>query len=654
MRKLVPLRLCLPIYLLMTDINLIDAFERIPVKIFDDPAAGSLFAATEVAKLIRSKQAAGQTCVLGLATGATPKSLYAELVRMHREEDLSFENVITFNLDEYYPIEHDALQSYKNYMHRIFFDHINIDKENIHIPNGALQKEEIKIHCAAFESKIEAVGGIDLQILGIGNNGHIGFNEPGSSIFSRTRLINLQNSTRLANAYEFANISEVPRLAITMGIGTILKAKRIIILAWGTGKAQVVQKAVESSVTEQVPASLLQQHTDCTFVVDETAAANLTRYKSPWLTGEIDWNPQTIKKAVVNMALKLNKPVLSLTTNDYNDYGLSDLLVEKGDVYQINLQVYYLLRDSITGWPGGKPNADIPAHPERSVPYPKKVVIFSPHPDDDIISMGGTFQRLHDQGHDVHVAYQTSGNIAVTDEFVTRYLDFAIGFEEIAGINSQRSEQIFTEVRRYLAQKRSSQSDTPQIRSIKALIRRGEAKATCRYVGIAEENIHFQNLPFYETGTIEKNPMSEKDVVITLELLRTIKPHQVFCAGDLADPHGTHKVCLDVVLEALKRAKKGGEEWVEDCWLWLYKGAWQEWNIEEIEMAIPMSPDQVLSKRHGIFIHQSQKDMVPFQGSDSREFWQRAEERNAVTASLYAQLGLTHYAAMEAFVRWKF
>jgi glucosamine-6-phosphate deaminase len=354
------------------------------------------------------------------------------------------------------------------------------------------------------------------------------------------------------------------------------------------------------------------------------------------------------------MALKLSKPVLSLTNNDYNEFGLGELLVEKGDAYEINLQVYYMLRDSITGWPGGKPNADIPAHPERSNPYPKKVVIFSPHPDDDIISMGGTFQRLHDQGHDVHVAYQTSGNIAVTDEFVTRFLDFAVGFEEIAGINNDRSEQIFKDVRTYLEKKRSNQTDTQQIRSIKGLIRRGEAKATCRYVGIPESNIHFQDLPFYETGTIEKNPMSEDDIKVTVELLRQVKPQQIFCAGDLADPHGTHKVCLDVVIEALIRIKNEGADWIADCWLWLYKGAWQEWNIEEIEMAIPMSPDQVLRKRHGIFIHQSQKDMVPFQGSDSREFWQRAEERNAFTASLYAQLGLTHYAAMEAFVRLKY
>ena len=355
----------------MTDINLIDSFERIPVSIYPDLKQGSLFAAMEVARLIREKQARNEHCVLGLATGSTPKTVYAELVRMHRHEGLSFKNVITFNLDEYYPLEKDAWQSYNSYMNRLLFDHIDIDRTNIHIPNGEWPKDQIKKHCAEYEAKIEEVGGIDLQILGIGNNGHIGFNEPGSSIYSRTRLINLENSTRLANAYEFANISEVPRLAITMGISTILKAKKIILLAWGPAKSVVVQKAVESHVTEQVPASLLQQHNDCIFVIDEVAASELTRFKSPWLTGEIEWTPQTIKKAVVNMALKLNKAVLSLTNNDYNEFGLGDLLVEKGDAYEINLQVFYMLRDSITGWPGGKPNAHIPAHPERSVPYPK-------------------------------------------------------------------------------------------------------------------------------------------------------------------------------------------------------------------------------------------------------------------------------------------
>jgi glucosamine-6-phosphate deaminase len=636
------------------DINLIDAFERIPVKIYPNLTEGSLFGAKEVAKLIREKQAKGERCVLGLATGSTPKTLYAELVRMHKEEGLSFKNVISFNLDEYYPIDKEAWQSYHSFMHRNLFDHVDIESQNIHIPNGELRKEDVKRHCAEYERQIELAGGIDLQVLGIGNNGHIGFNEPGSSIHSKTRLISLENSTRLANAYEFANISYVPRLAITMGISTILKAKKIILLAWGPTKAPVIQKAVEGHVTEQVPASLLQQHGDCTFVLDQLAAAELTRYKSPWLTGEIEWDSKTIKKAVVNMALKLNKPVLSLTNNDYNEFGLGDLIVEEGDAYEINLQVFYLLRDSITGWPGGKPDMNLPTHPERSEPYPKRVLIFSPHPDDDIISMGGTFQRLQDQGHDVHVAYQTSGNIAVTDEFVTRFLDFAVGFEEIAGNNNDKTEKIFEDVRSYLSRKKSNETDTTQIRAIKGLIRRCEAKATCRYVGIPEENIYFQNLPFYETGTIEKKPMGEEDVLFTVQLLRKVKPHQIFAAGDLADPHGTHKVCLDVVLEALERIRAEKDEWIKDCWLWLYKGAWQEWNIEEIEMAVPMSPDQVLKKRYGIFIHQSQKDMVPFQGSDSREFWQRAEERNANTANLYAQLGLTHYAAMEAFVRWKY
>lgn len=631
---------------------MVDSFEKIPVSIFPDLKKGSRSAAQEIAALIRSKQEAGTNCVLGLATGSTPKSLYAELVRLHKEEGLSFRNVITFNLDEYYPIEHDALQSYNRFMHTHLFDHVDINPANIHIPNGEIPKEEIKKHCLQYEQQIDAAGGVDLQVLGIGNNGHIGFNEPGSSIYSRTRLVTLDNSTRIANAYEFATISQVPRLAITMGISTILKAKRIILMAWGPGKAPVVQQSVEGHVDEQVPASLLQQHNDCSFILDEAAAAELTRFKSPWLTGDTEWTPKMVRKAVVNMALKTGKPILSLTNNDYRDNGLSDLLVEVGDAYEINLQVYYMMRDSITGWPGGKPNANLPNHPERSEPYPKRVIIFSPHPDDDIISMGGTFQRLHDQGHDVHVAYQTSGNIAVTDEFVTRFMDFAVGFEEMFEIDSRKSQEILEQARNYLKKKKSNEIDTADIRAIKGLIRRCEAKATCRYVGIKENNYHFQNLPFYETGTIEKNPMGEEDVRLTVDLLRKIKPHQVFCAGDLADPHGTHKVCLDIVFEALRRIKEAGDDWVKDCWMWLYKGAWQEWEISEIEMAIPMSPDQVMKKRYGIFIHQSQKDSVPFQGSDAREFWQRAEDRNANTANLYAQLGLTKYAAMEAFVRW--
>ena len=633
--------------------SMVDSFEKIPVKIFKSVEEGSQYAAREVAKLIREKESKGEKCVLGLATGSSPKTFYAELIRIHQQEKLSFKNVIAFNLDQYYPINNDAIQSYKRFMSKQLFDKVDIDPKNCHIPSGEWKKEDIKKNWIEYEQLIESVGGIDLQILGIGNNGHIGFNEPGSSLFSKTRLVPLDNSTRLANSYEFANISQVPRLAITMGIDSILRAKRIILMAWGQIKAQVIQKSVEGHSTEQIPASLLQHHSDCLIVTDELASSELTRFKSPWLTGECEWTPKMVRKAVVNTALKLGKPILSLTNSDYNDHGLSDLLVEKGDAYEINLQVFYMVRDSITGWPGGK-NQPLPNPPERMSPYPKRCLIFSPHPDDDIISMGGTFMRLHDQGHDVHVGYQTSGNIAVTDEFVTRFLDFAVGFEELSGIDSRKSSQILQNATDFLNDKKDSEADTPEIRSIKGLIRRCEAKATCRYVGIPDENIHFLNLPFYETGVIEKKPMGEDDIKITMDLLKKIKPHQVYCAGDLADPHGTHKVCLDIVFESIRRLKASGESWVKDCWIWLYKGAWQEWDVSEIEMAIPMSPGQLMKKRFGIFIHQSQKDMVPFQGTDSREFWQRAEDRNSNTANLYAQLGMTKYAAMEAFVRWHF
>jgi glucosamine-6-phosphate deaminase len=632
---------------------MLESFEKIPVKIYKDVASGSNAVAAQIAQLIKDKQAKGLPCILGMATGATPILLYKELVRLHKEEGLSFKNVITVNLDEYYPIPRDAYQSYWSFMHRHLFNHIDIDPKNIHIPSSEWIEEELKEKCVAYEQTIEKLGGIDLQILGIGKNGHIGFNEPGSSFYSKTRVIHLDQQTRIANSYEFVDLNNVPKMAITVGISTIMKAKKIVLLAWGD-KASIVAKSIEGDVTEKIPASVLQNHDDCTFVMDEMASSDLTRNKAPWLTGENDWTPSMIKKAVISLALKLDKTVLSLTANDYKENNLADLLVLKESVYDINLQVFYMLRDTITGWPGGKPNATIPAHPERSAPHPKKVLLFSPHPDDDIISMGGTFMRLHEQGHDVHVAYQTSGNIAVTDEFVTRFLDFAVGFEELFGIDNKKSEEILSTARTFLAGKKSNHLDTAEIRAIKGLIRRCEAKATCRYVGINEKNYHFMDLPFYETGAIEKKPMSELDIRITMDLLKQIQPHQVYCAGDLADPHGTHKVCLDIIFESLRRLKAEGEVWIKDCWVWLYKGAWQEWDISEIEMAVPMSPDQVMKKRFGIFIHQSQKDSVPFQGTDSREFWQRAEIRNANTAELYAKIGLTKYAAIEAFVRWHY
>ena len=635
-------------------IDFTDSLEKIAVKIFHSPASGSTFVAQVIADMIREKETAGKKCIIGLATGSSPKTLYAELVRMHKHEGLSFKNVITFNLDQYYPMEADALQSYHYFMRKNLFEQTDIDPNNYFLPDGMVPKDKVKEHCAAYEKKIADAGGLDLQILGIGVNGHIGFNEPGSGIYTKTRLITLDNSTRIANAYEFGNMSQVPRMAITMGISTILKSKKIILMAWGQTKAPVIQKAVEEDDTEDIPASLLQNHDDCTFVIDEGCASELARIKKPWLTGECVWTDSMIKRAVVNLSLQLKKPVLSLTNIDYNDNGLSDLLVEKGDAYETNLQVFYLLRDSITGWPGGKQTEQRIHHPERSEPFPKKSIIFSPHPDDDIISMGGTFMRLHNQGHEVHVAYQTSGNIAVTDEFVTRFIDFAVGFESMFDIDETKSKTVLENAIAFLKTKKSTEKDTSEIRDIKGLIRRCEAKATCKYVGLTDSQIHFQNLPFYETGTIEKNPMGEEDVIITMKLLNEIKPQQIYCAGDFADPHGTHKVCFDVVIEALQRLRAANEPWVADCWLWLYKGAWQEWDITEIEMAVPMSPDQVVRKRNGIFIHQSQKDSIPFQGTDDREFWQRAEERNSNTAKLYAQLGLTQYAAVEAFVRWHY
>jgi glucosamine-6-phosphate deaminase len=632
---------------------MLESFEKVPVQIYKNSTEGSNAVAAQIAALIKEKQAKKLPCVLGMATGTTPILLYKELVRLHKEEGLSFKNVVTINLDEYYPIEKSAYQSYWSFMHRHLFDLVDIDPKNIHLPNGEWTKENLKESCIAYEQTIEKIGGIDLQILGIGKNGHIGFNEPGSSFHSKTRVIHLDQQTRIANTYEFNDLNKVPKLAITVGISSIMKAKKIVLLAWGD-KASIVAKSIEGDVTEQIPASVLQNHDDCTFVIDELASSELTRNKAPWLTGSNEWTPNMIKSAVISLALKLGKTILSLTADDYKENSLSDLLVLKESVYDINLQVFYMLRDSITGWPGGKPNAVIPAHPERSAPHPKKVLIFSPHPDDDIISMGGTFMRLHEQGHDVHVAYQTSGNIAVTDEFVTRFLDFAVGFEDLFGIDNKKSQEILTNARKFLAEKQSNHLDTAEIRAIKGLIRRCEAKATCRYVGLKDTNYHFLDLPFYETGTIDKKPMSDLDIRITMDLLNELKPHQVYCAGDLADPHGTHKVCLEIIFESLRRLKASGETWVKDCWVWLYKGAWQEWDVSEIEMAVPMSPDQVLKKRFGIFIHQSQKDSVPFQGSDSREFWQRAEIRNANTADVYASLGLTKYAAIEAFVRWHY
>lgn len=608
--------------------------------------------ADEIAALIRQRNRNGQTTVLGLATGVTPKKVYAALIAHHKTNGLSFKNVVTFNLDEYYGLQPDALQSYRRFMEENLFRHIDIDQQNCFIPRGDVEPEKVRQQCEAYEQKIEAYGGIDFQLLGIGRNGHIGFNEPGSHVNSTTRLITLDHLTRFDAAYEFGQIANVPRKAITIGVGTILKAKRIVLLAWGERKAGIIKQAVEGPVTEFVPASYLQGHPNAQFVIDESCATELTRFKTPWLVDDVSWTNGMIKKAVTHLALQLGKPILKLTNNDYNQNGLSDLLALYGQAYDINIEVFNQLQRTITGWPGGKPNADDTFRPERAIPVKKKVLIFSPHPDDDIISMGGTFQRLVDQGHEVHVAYQTSGNIAVADDEALRFIEFVKDYNFQFGIQSGQAEKIYEEALAFLKVKKNGEKDTAALRLVKGIIRRGEAKNTCRYVGIPQENIHFLQLPFYETGLVEKHPIGEADVAIIASLIEKVQPHQIYAAGDLADPHGTHKVCLDGIFEAVSRLKS--QPFMADCWLWLYKGAWAEWDIDLIEMAVPMSPGQVLQKRNGIFKHQSQKDGVVFQGTDSREFWQRAEDRNRATAELYNRLGLAEYAAMEAFVRWHF
>lgn len=639
----------------MARLNLLEEtrFEKLPVTVFKTPKEASLSVAHRIANIIKEKQKNNTQAVLGLATGATPIGVYAELVRLHKEEGLSFKNVITFNLDEYYPMQPNAAQSYVTFMNENLFDHIDIDKKNVHIPDGTLKLEEIPAFCLEYERKIGELGGLDIQILGIGRTGHIGFNEPGSAPNSGTRLVTLDDLTRRDAARDFGGKSFVPTKAITMGIGTIFKAREIVLMAWNKKKAPIIKKAVEGEMSSDVPATYLQLSDNVEFILDEDAACLLTRFDTPWLVKDCVWTEELTRKAVIWLANTLGKPVLKLTEDDFNNNGMAQLALEKGPVYNINIHIFNKLQHTITGWPGGKPNADDSQRPERAEPAKKRVVIFSPHPDDDVISMGGTFIRLVDQHHDVHVAYQTSGNTAVWDDDVLRFVEFNIDFAERMGIEQPEMKDVYDKMRKFIEQKQPNQIDTPEIQSVKGLIRKGEAIAGARYCGLEDDHIHFMALPFYESGKNQKNPVTEADVVLTMELLQKIKPHQVFAAGDFEDPHGTHIVCFNIILEALRRLQKT-EEWVKDCWLWMYRGAWLEFETYEIEMAVPLSPQEVERKKFAIFKHQSQKDRAVFPGDDAREFWQRAEDRNRETAKAYDDLGLADYEAMEAFVRYKF
>jgi glucosamine-6-phosphate deaminase len=634
--------------------GLLTARERIPTRIFPQPHEVNVAVAGEIAALIKSKAAAGQRCVLGLATGSTPVGVYNELVRLHKEEGLSFKNVVTFNLDEYYPMQPLELQSYHRFMHEHLFDRIDIPRENVHIPDGTRPIEQVHAYCQRYEQLIADVGGIDLQLLGIGRTGHIGFNEPGSGRESRTRLITLDRVTRMDAASDFFGEEHVPRRAITMGVGTILDARRVVLMAFGEHKAPVIAEAVQEPITSVIAASFLQEHPNAQIMLDEAAAAQLTRLKAPWLLGPVDWTENTVRKAVIWLARTLDKPILKLTDEDYNEAGLQDLLAESGPAYNINIDIFRKLQETITGWPGGKPDEKKrPGDIRRSTDtiYPKRVVIFSPHPDDDVISMGGTLIRLVDQGHEVHVAYQTSGNIAVFDADASRFVDFALEFARLFGTAPEQVERIERKIEEFLRHKKPGQVDGPEVQQIKAMIRRGEARAASRDCGVPIANVHFLDMPFYETGKVRKKPLSEDDIRVTVDLLEQVKPHQVYAAGDLSDPHGTHRVCLAAVMAAVNRVKQ--QDWFKHTEIWLYRGAWQEWEPETIEMAVPISPEELFRKRKAIFKHQSQKDKAMFPGVDEREFWQRAEERNRATARLYDKLGLAEYEAIEGFVRWR-
>ena len=628
-------------------------FENIPTQIFESSKIASKSVAEEIADLIRQKQSSGQMCVLGLATGSTPTTVYGELVRMHKEEGLSFKNVVTFNLDEYYPMRPDALQSYVRFMNEYLFDHVDILPENVHIPDGTLPKDKVHEYCLEYEKKIAEHGGLDMQVLGIGRTGHIGFNEPGSGINSRTRLITLDHITIIDAASDFFGEENVPRKAITMGVGTIMEAKRVILMAWGEGKANIIKKTVEGEISDTVPATYLQKHPNTSVILDEASSSELKRVKTPWLVGEVEWDEKLIKRAVLWLSLNLNKPILKLTNRDYNDNGMGDIVTEFDTSYNINIKIFNELQRTITGWPGGKPNTDDTYRPERAEPAKKRVIIFSPHPDDDVISMGGTFIRLVDQGHEVHVAYQTSGNIAVFDDDVVRFADFVSDFHMNDEVG-EATKKFYASIKEQIANKKPGQVDSPEIQRIKGLIRRGEAKAGCRYVGISDDHAHFLDMPFYETGLVKKKPLGEEDIQIIIDLLEKIQPHQIYCAGDLSDPHGTHRVCLAAIFEAVERLKQKNTAWLNDCYVWLYRGAWQEWGMDDVDMAVPLSPEELLRKRRAIFKHQSQKDRPLFPGHDAREFWQRAEDRNRQTAEQYDQLGLPEYEAIEAFKRYHF
>ena len=631
----------------------ISRMEKIHTDIFASSMEGAAHVADQVEKEIKAAQHEGRYYVMALGTGLSLTPIYKELQRRCEAKQLSFRNVVVFNAYEYYPVQKESSLKSINQLKERFLDHVDIDPQNIFTLDGSVAQDAVQDTCHLYEKRIKTFGGLDIALLGIGRMGNIAANEPGSGIQSITRLILIGNTSREEMENSFGTNEQVPPCSLTMGIATLLSAKSVYLTAWGDEKAEIMQKVIEGNITDTLPASFLQTHPNANVILDLSAASHLTRIKHPWLVTNCEWTDKLVRSALVWLCQKLHKPILKLTNKDYNENGLSELLALYGSAYNANIKIFNDLQHTITGWPGGKPNADDTYRPERAKPFPKRVIVFSPPPDDDVISMGGTIRRLVQQKHEVHVAYETSGNIAVGDEEVTRFMHFINGFNQIfADSKDSVISKKYQEIKEFFAHKKESDFDTRDILTIKGLIRRGEARTACTFNEIPLNRVHFLDLPFYESGKIEKLPMTEKDVEIVRALLQEVKPHQIYVAGDLADPHGTHKKCTDAVLAAIDEEKKAGAEWLKDCRIWMYRGAWAEWEIENIEMCVPLSPEELRAKRNSILKHQSQMESAPFLGNDERLFWQRAEDRNRGTAQLYDELGLACYEAMEAFVEY--
>ncbi|MBD5781295.1 glucosamine-6-phosphate deaminase [Pelagicoccus sp. NFK12] len=618
-----------------------ELYERIPTKVFEDASLAVCEVAKEIAEAIRARQAEGKSFVLGLATGSTPVPLYRELVRMHREEGLSFANVTSFNLDEYFGIESRHPESYHRFMREQLFDHIDMPEAQINIPQGAVAREEVFEACQAYEEKIEACGGIDVQILGIGRTGHIGFNEPGSGPHSRTRLVTLDRLTRLDAARDFQGEHNVPRYAVTMGVGTIMDARKVYLLAWGRSKAEVIKAAVEDAPVESLPASFLQAHSNAYFILDTASASELTRNKYPWLVGFPEWTPELARESVTHLSLKLGKPLLKLVDKDYQENGLSELVTEQGPAYGLNIRVFNEVQHTITGWPGGKPDADDTYRPERALPARKRVLVLSPEPQDDVLAMAATLSRLVAHGHEVTVAYLTSGSLGVPDEEANWAADLMLEAGDSA---------IASDVLRELEEKGAFSEDSPRLRTFKSYLRRNEARASLEMCGLSKSCIRFLDLPFYEKGRYRRFEVGEEDVAAMSRLIDEIKPHQIFVTGEAADPSSVQAKSFSVFENAIRSFSS--EPWYKDCYVWLYRSDGREWDIHQVEMAVPCSPDEVKAKAQAIYQHRSQRSQLPSMNADQSEAWEQAVERNRGTAVLYDKLGLAEYEAIECFVRW--